>query len=135
MWRMYYDKERDTFHARLARRRRYSALLALNTVAQADLLNNFHGNRLSIGQLSDDDVYFAFGSSAEYLRFVEQSTPQSWLAFTSATGFTSRELTTYVGFLVFLSFAAQTVRHSRLYAAELLRGLRTLRKLFAEAFG
>src|ERR1019366_6246612 len=132
MWRMYYDKERDTFHARLARRRRYSALLALNTVAQADLLNNFHGNRLSIGQLSDDDVYFAFGSSAEYLRFVEQSTPQSWLAFTSATGFTSRELTTYVGFLVFLSFAAQTVGHSRLYAADLLR---TLRKLFAEAFG
>ena len=129
---MYYDKEKDTFHARLARRRRHSALLALNTVAEVDLLDHFHGNRLSAGQLSDDAVYFAFGSSAEHLRFVEQSTPQSWLAFTSAAGFTSRELTNHVGFLVFLSFAAQTVGHPRLYAEDLLR---TLRRLFAEAFG
>jgi len=132
LWRMYYDKESDTFHARLARRRRHSALLALNTAAQADLRDQIHGNQLSSGNLSDDDVYFAFGSSAEHLWFVEQSTPQSWLAFTSATGFASRELTNYVGFLVFLSFAARTVGHPRLYAEEFLR---TLRKLFAEAFG
>jgi hypothetical protein len=66
------------------------------------------------------------------LRFVEHATSKAWLAFTTATGFTSRELTTYVGFLAFLSFAAQTVGHSRLYTADLLR---TLRKLFADAFG
>jgi hypothetical protein len=104
----------------------------LDTVAQANLLDHLRGGQLSSGNLSNDDVYFALGSSAEHLRFVEQSTPQSWFAFTSATGFTSRELTNYVGFLVFLSFAARTVGHSPLYPEQLLR---TLRKLFAEAFG
>jgi hypothetical protein len=132
LWRIYYDVEKDTFHARLTRRRRQSALLALNMAAQADLLNHLHKNQLSNNQLSDDDVYFALASSAEHLRFVEQSTHQSWLAFTAATGFTSHELTNYVGFLVFLSFAAQTVGHPRLYAEDFLR---TLRKLFVDAFG
>jgi hypothetical protein len=132
LWRIYYDPEKDTFHARLTKRRRHSALLALNMAAEADLLDHVCENQLSNGQLSDDDVYFAFASSAEHLRFVEQSTHQSWLAFTSATGFTSQELTNYVGFLAFLSFAAQTVGHPRLYSEDRLR---TLRQLFANAFG
>lgn len=131
LWRLYYDPEKDTFHARLTRRRRYSALLALNAAAQLDLLNHLQENQLSKGQPSEDEVYFAFASSAEHPRFVEQSTQQSWLTFTNAAGFTSRELTNYVGFLFFLSFAAQTVGHPRLYTADLLR---TLRDLFAGAF-
>ena len=131
LWRIYYDPVSDSFYARLTKRRRLSALFALNAAAQANLLDHIHGNELSSGDMSDDGVYFAFASSAEHLRFVEQSTAQSWLAFTSAAGFTSGELTDYVGFLVFLSYAARTVGHSSLYSEELLR---TLRKLFAEAF-
>jgi len=132
LWRMYYDPEKDTFYARLTRRRRYSALLALTVPAQAELLHHVQQNQFSKSHLSNDDVYFALASSAEHLTFVEQSTHQSWLAFTSAAGFTSQDLTNYVGFLVFLSFAAQTVGHPRLYTEGLLR---TLRKLFADAFG
>src|SRR5205085_1446513 len=97
-----------------------------------DLLDHLHKNQLSARKLSDDDVYFALGSSAEHLLFVENATSEAWLAFTTAAGFTSRELTTYVGFLAFLGFAAETVGHSPLYTADLLR---TLRKLFADAYG
>jgi len=131
LWRVYYDKESDLFHIRLTRRRRLSALTAIDALAQIEFLDQVNNRRLSSGKISDDDVYFALASSAEHLRFVAESTPEAWTAFTKSVGFNTAELTAYSGFLVFLGFAAEMVGHSLYYD---INKLLELRDIFCEAY-
>ncbi len=131
LWRIYYDPTEDRFHSCLTKRRRLSALVALDSFAQEDLLDDTTGGLLSSGKTSDDAIYFALASSVECLRFLTNSTAKSWADFTSAAGFSSNELTEYVGFLEFLGFAAITVGHSLCYSRDFL--LR-LREIFTKAF-
>jgi hypothetical protein len=131
LWRIYYDPDSDRFHTRLTRRRRRSALLVINNLAQIEALDAATGGLLSSGIASDDDVFFAFASSAEHLRFVREADPKSWGAFAESAGFTSDSLTAFAAFLVFLDFAADQVGHSLWYDQPKLL---TLCGIFREAF-
>jgi hypothetical protein len=129
IWRCCYESSADIFHYRLTRRRRVSALMLLNSRAQAALLQQLIGRSLS--DLSPDDLYHAFAASPEMLHFLTHSDSGGWAKFESAMGIDAQQLAAVAGFMVFLSFAADVARHSYWYDESFL--LR-LWGLYAEAF-
>ena len=129
IWRCCYDLSSDIAHHRLTRRRRLSALVLLDSRAQAALLQQLIGR--SLGDLSPDDLYHAFAASPEMLHFLTHSDPDGWAKFESAMGVDAQQLAAVAGFMVFLSFAADVARHSYWYEESFL--LR-LWRIYAEAF-
>jgi hypothetical protein len=128
--RTFYDPAADVFEIRLTKRRRRSALILLNPLAQMELLTNTTRDLLQDEDAPLDGIMSAFASGAEYLRFVQNAHPASWAAFENAVC-TAEELTVYTAFLYFLEFTAQQVGHSLLYSEEqLLR----LGEIFQVAF-
>ncbi|MBW3571809.1 MAG: hypothetical protein KY467_11945 [Gemmatimonadetes bacterium] len=121
IWRCWYDPQADQFLHRLTRRRRRSALVLLDNIAQPALLQNLLGHPLQ--DLSLDELYHALAGSPEMLYFLTRTDPTGWAKFESAGGVNAEELAALAGFLVFLSFAADTVGHSYWYEEPFLASL------------
>ena len=113
IWRCWYDPQSDRAHHRLTRRRRRSALLLLDSIAQPILLQQLLERPLQ--DLSLDELYHALAASPEMMCFVTQTDPAGWAKFESAIGVDIQGMAALAGFLVFLSFAADTVGHSYWY--------------------
>ncbi|WP_041262800.1 hypothetical protein [Citrifermentans bemidjiense] len=113
IWTCWYDPQSDRAHHRLTRRRRQSALLLLDKLAQPNLLQRLLGR--SLQDLSLDELCHVLMASPEVLYFVTRTDPAGWTKFESAIGVNTEEMAALAGFLVFLSFAADTVGHSYWY--------------------
>jgi hypothetical protein len=127
--RAWYDPEVDRGELRLTKRRRRSALTLIDPVAQSELLRAFAGWNDLAEEPEDDDVYFAFASADEHLRFVRDADPKSWARFEAATGITAHVLSSMSGFLSFLEVSAEIAHHSLAYSEELLERLGGLYKM------
>ncbi|KHT30177.1 hypothetical protein [Pectobacterium carotovorum] len=121
MWKVFYDAKNDKMHSVLARRRRASLLNALDAVSKKEYLESLLPKKLE--SLSMDEIYYAMSTSEEYLSFLIKSDPISWSEFENGAGFTANELAAFHGFLIFLDYAAETVRHSFWYDNEFLTRL------------
>ncbi|NYT79805.1 hypothetical protein H0A71_22825 [Alcaligenaceae bacterium] len=113
IWQSLFDLKADIAQHRLTRRRRGSALMMLDAPTKAALLEMLIGRQLS--ELSLDELSHALMSSPEMLHFLTQSDPPGWLKFEQAMGVDAERLAALSGFLVFLEFAAEQVKHSYWY--------------------
>mgnify|MGYP003627772901 FL=1 len=118
MWKVFYDPENDSMHAALARKRRASVLNALDSISKQEYLESLLSKDLD--SLDMDSAYYAMSTSSEHLSFLIKSDPDSWARFENGAGFNSEELAAFHGFLVFLDFAAEEVRHSFWYDDDFL---------------
>jgi hypothetical protein len=130
--RCYYDIRQDSFHMRLTKRRRLSALSLIDNKAQLESLDLSTAGHLSSGQASNDDIFFAFASCAEHLKFIRESDPAAWQGFEREIGFTYANLVAYAAFIVFLEVAAEVAHHALWYEKSLLLRLVAI---FRESFG
>jgi len=121
MWKVFYDVENDSMHAALARRRRASVLNAIDSISKQEYLESLLSK--DIDTLDMDSAYYAMSTGSEHLSFLIESDPDSWARFENGAGFNSEELAAFHGFLVFLDFAAEEVRHSFWYDDEFLTKL------------
>ena len=128
--RAWYDPENDCGELRLGKRRRRSAISLIDPLAQLDLLSALRKMDTSLKlNLENDEVYFAFASADEHLRYARDADPGAWARFEAATGITANLLTSMSGFLIFLEVSANTARHSLVYTAELLDELGGIYKM------
>jgi hypothetical protein len=93
----------------------------LDKIAQPTLLQNLVGHPLQA--LSLDELHHALVASPEMLYFLTQTDPTGWAKFESVIGVNAEELAALAGFVVFLSFAADTVGHSYWYEEPFLAKL------------
>jgi len=132
--RCYWDTERDTFYLKLTKRRRISALHMINDQAQFEALRSLTDRLLNFqGPSSDDidDIYVAYGSDLEHLRYLFEASPKMWSAFENEIGFAYSDIVGYACFIVFLDHAATMVGHSLWYdQSKLLVLLEIFGKMF-----
>ncbi|HBM9255833.1 TPA: hypothetical protein L0X66_000120 [Citrobacter freundii] len=121
MWKIYYDTKNDKMYSVLAKRRRASLLNALDSISKKEYLESLLPQKLE--SMSIDEIYYTMSNCDEYLSFLIKSDPISWGEFEHGAGFSVNELAAFHGFLVFLDFAATTVRHSFWYDNEFLTRL------------
>lgn len=125
------DVEHNYGELRLTKRRRRSALTLIDAPAQADLLRSTIDNlKDAQTEMSVDDVYFAYASAKEHLKFACEANPKSWANFEKSTGVSTELLTSFSGFLVFLDFAAREVGHSLAYTDDDFKELSDIYKQF-----
>lgn len=113
LWRMTDDIAANRAQIRLTTKRRMSALRLYSNVAELRGMGDVFGG--SAAAHGEDAVYFALASSDEWLRYLREADPGGWTQFTNDAGFTADELTGWVGFIVFLDFAAETANHNLFY--------------------
>ena len=90
IWRCWYDPQADFAHQRLTRRRRLSALMLLDALSKAALLQTITGK--SLAGLNPDEMYHAMAASEEMLYFLTHTDPAGWSQFAVAMGSSAFEL-------------------------------------------
>jgi len=121
IWRCWFDPTEDVAHHRLTRRRRVSALMLLNSGAQAACLQQLMGK--SFADCSSDELYHAIASSPEMLYFITHADPAGWAQFEAAMGANSERLAAVASLAVFLKFAGDVAGHSYWHDEESLTNL------------
>ncbi|MDD5272231.1 MAG: hypothetical protein PHU14_05880 [Methylovulum sp.] len=121
MWKVFYDFSKDTMHACLTKKKRASVLMAIDNIAKKEYLESLLYSDLT--SLNINSIYYAFSASPEYLSYITSSEPDAWKKFEEGVGFIAEELEALSGFLVFLEFAANKVKHSFWYDDKFLTTL------------